>query len=91
MSKFSNNSHKVTFIKHWTESLFSFRIKRPPSFKFRSGEFVMIGLPNEEDKPILRAYSIASPSWSEELEFYSIIVKDGPCLLYTSPSPRDGT
>jgi ferredoxin--NADP+ reductase len=38
----------------------------------------MIGLPNKEDKPILRAYSIASPSWSEELEFYSIIVKDGP-------------
>ncbi|MDC3140811.1 ferredoxin--NADP reductase [Alphaproteobacteria bacterium] len=78
MSKFSNNCHKVLFIKHWTESLFSFRIKRPQSFKFRSGEFVMIGLPSEEDKPILRAYSIASPSWSEELEFYSIIVKDGP-------------
>ena len=78
MSKFSNNHHKVTFIKHWTKSLFSFRIQRPQSFKFRSGEFVMIGLPNEEDKPILRAYSIASPSWSEELEFYSIIVKDGP-------------
>ena len=78
MSKFSNNCHKVTLVKHWTKSLFSFRIKRPQSFKFRSGEFVMIGLPNKEDKPILRAYSIASPSWSEELEFYSIIVKDGP-------------
>ena len=78
MSKFSNNSHKVTFIKHWTENLFSFRIQRPQSFKFRSGEFVMIGLPHGNDKPILRAYSIASPSWSEELEFYSIIVKDGP-------------
>ena len=78
MSKFSNNCYRVKFIKHWTESLFSFRIQRPQSFKFRSGEFVMIGLPNEEDKPILRAYSIASPSWSEELEFYSIIVKDGP-------------
>ena len=78
MSKLSNNCHKVTFIKHWTENLFSFRIQRPQSFRFRSGEFVMIGLLNEEDKPILRAYSIASPSWSEELEFYSIIVKDGP-------------
>ena len=78
MKKFSNNCHKVTFIKHWTKSLFSFRIQRPQSFKFRSGEFVMIGLPNEEDKPILRAYSIASPSWSDELEFYSIIVENGP-------------
>ena len=47
MSKFSNNFHKVTFIKHWTENLFSFRIQRPQSFKFRSGEFVMIGLPNQ--------------------------------------------
>ena len=78
MSKLLNNCYKVTYIKHWTENLFSFRIQRPQSFKFRSGEFVMIGLPNEDNKPILRAYSIASPSWSEELEFYSIIVKDGP-------------
>ena len=38
----------------------------------------MVGLPDSYDKPILRAYSICSPSWSEELEFYSIIVKDGP-------------
>ena len=78
MSKFSKNLQRVTFVKHWTENLFSFRITRPKSFKFRSGEFVMIGLPNSNDKPILRAYSICSPSWSEELEFYSIIVKDGP-------------
>ena len=74
----NKNLQKVTFIKHWTENLFSFRIQRPASFKFRSGEFVMIGLANQDGKPILRAYSIASPSWSEELEFYSIIVKDGP-------------
>ena len=78
MSKQFSNLQKVTFIKHWTENLFSFRITRPSSFRFRSGEFVMIGLPNDEGKPILRAYSIASPSWSDELEFYSIIVKDGP-------------
>ncbi len=78
MSKFSKNYQKVTFVKHWTENLFSFRITRPKGFKFRSGEFVMIGLIDSNDKPILRAYSICSPSWSEELEFYSIIVKDGP-------------
>ena len=78
MSKQFSNLQKVTFIKYWTENLFSFRITRPASFRFRSGEFVMIGLPNDEGKPILRAYSIASPSWSDELEFYSIIVKDGP-------------
>src|SRR5690606_14646683 len=57
--------------------LFSFRITRPQSFRFRSGEFVMIGLPNAE-KPVFRAYSVASPAWDEELEFYSIKVPDGP-------------
>ena len=78
MSKFSKHFQKVTYVKHWTENLFSFRITRPRSFRFRSGEFVMIGLLDNNDKPILRAYSICSPSWSEELEFYSIIVKNGP-------------
>ncbi len=78
MSKFDQNYQKVTYVKHWTDNLFSFKIARPASFKFRSGEFVMIGLPDISGKPILRAYSIASPSWSEELEFYSIIVENGP-------------
>ncbi|MEL6208737.1 MAG: hypothetical protein AAFR44_00840, partial [Pseudomonadota bacterium] len=61
----------VNEVKHYTDRLFKFRITRPASFRFRSGEFVMIGLPNAE-KPIYRAYSIASPSWDEELEFFSI-------------------
>jgi ferredoxin--NADP+ reductase len=51
---------------------------RPASFRFRSGEFVMIGLPQENGKPLLRAYSVASPSYDEELEFLSIIVQEGP-------------
>lgn len=37
----------------------------------------MIGLPNAA-KPVFRAYSIASPSWDEEIEFYSIKVENGP-------------
>ena len=68
---------KVLSVRHWTDRLFSFTITRPPSFRFRSGEFVMIGLPGEK-KPVMRAYSIASPSWAEELEFFSIAVPDGP-------------
>ena len=51
----------VREVKHYTDRLFSFRITRPISFRFRSGEFVMIGLPSF-DKPVYRAYSIASPS-----------------------------
>ena len=67
----------VTEVRHYTNGLFKFRITRPASFRFRSGEFVMIGLPNAE-RPIFRAYSIASPSWDEEVEFYSIKVPNGP-------------
>lgn len=69
---------KVTWVQHWTSELFSFRTTRDPSFRFENGQFVMLGLPKEDGKPLLRAYSIASPNWSEELEFYSIKVQDGP-------------
>ncbi|MBZ9979500.1 ferredoxin--NADP reductase [Mesorhizobium sp. BR-1-1-10] len=67
----------VVSVKHYTDRLFSFRITRPQSLRFRSGEFVMIGLPKAE-KPVYRAYSVASPAWDEELEFFSIKVPDGP-------------
>ncbi|MGP6085357.1 ferredoxin--NADP reductase [Antarctobacter jejuensis] len=78
------DAQSVTEVKHYTDRLFSFRCTRPASLRFRSGEFVMIGLMGDPDpkngkqKPLLRAYSIASPSWDEELEFYSIKVQDGP-------------
>ncbi|MGV8929939.1 MAG: ferredoxin--NADP reductase [Brevundimonas sp.] len=70
---------EVLWVRHWTDQLFSFAIARPEDFRFRSGEFVMIGLPGEDGgKPTLRAYSIASPHWDEQLEFLSIKVPDGP-------------
>ena len=72
------DAQTVTSVKHWSDTLFSFRVTRPASLRFRSGEFVMIGLPGDNGKPILRAYSIASPNWDDELEFYSIKVPDGP-------------
>ena len=72
------DAQTVTSVRHWTDRLFSFRVSRPATLRFRSGDFVMIGLLNDDGKPLLRAYSIASPSWDEELEFYSIKVPDGP-------------
>jgi len=78
------DAQTVTEVRHWTDRLFSFRVTRPASLRFRSGEFVMIGLMGDPDpktgkqKPLLRAYSIASPAWDDELEFYSIKVPDGP-------------
>jgi ferredoxin/flavodoxin---NADP+ reductase len=61
----------------WNAGLFSFSITRPASFRFTSGQFVMLGL-MINGKPLLRAYSIVSPMWEEHLEFLSIIVPDGP-------------
>lgn len=72
---------KVLTVRHWTDRLFSFSVERPESFRFRSGEFAMIGLydPTYNDgKPLLRAYSMASPAWDEKLDFYSIKVENGP-------------
>ena len=68
----------VTWVQHWTPSLFSFRTTRDPGLRFSSGQFLMVGLQKEDGKPLVRAYSVASPSWHEELEFYSIKVADGP-------------
>ncbi len=72
------DGQRVTSVRHWTDRLFSFRVTRPASLRFRSGEFVMIGLMGDTGKPLLRAYSIASPNWDDELEFYSIKVPEGP-------------
>ena len=68
----------VTWVHHWTDTLFSFRTTRDPALRFASGQFLMVGLVKEDGKPLVRAYSVASPSWHEELEFYSIKVPDGP-------------
>ena len=76
------DAQTVTQVTHYTDKLFAFRCTRPASLRFRSGEFVMLGLMQTDEKtgrekPLLRAYSIASPSWDDELEFYSIKVQDG--------------
>jgi ferredoxin--NADP+ reductase len=67
----------VTSVHHWNDTLFSFKTSRDPSFRFKNGHFVMIGL-ETEGKPLMRAYSIASANYEEELEFLSIKVQDGP-------------
>ncbi|MEM7123179.1 MAG: ferredoxin--NADP reductase [Pseudomonadota bacterium] len=73
----SVTQERVETVHHWTDELFSLRVSRPVSFRFRSGEFVMLGL-IIDGRPLLRAYSIASPSWDDGLDFYSIKVPDGP-------------
>jgi ferredoxin--NADP+ reductase len=67
----------VIDVRHWNDTLFSFRTTRDPGFRFDSGQFVMIGL-ETDGRPLMRAYSVASASWEEHLEFFSIKVADGP-------------
>ena len=66
----------VTHVEHYTDSYFRLRTTRPEGLRFVSGQFIMLGL-ELESGPLMRAYSIASAVWDEELEFYSIIIEDG--------------
>jgi ferredoxin--NADP+ reductase len=75
MSNF--NEERVLSVHHWTDTLFSFTTTRDPTFRFRNGEFTMIGIKVGE-KPLLRAYSVVSANYEEHLEFFSIKVQNGP-------------
>lgn len=68
---------QVTSVHHWTDRLFSFKTTRNQGFRFKNGHFTMIGL-EQEGKPLMRAYSLASANYEDELEFFSIKVPDGP-------------
>ena len=71
------NREQVLSVRHWTDTLFSFTTTRDPGFRFQSGQFAMMGL-EVEGRPLLRAYSMASAHYEENLEFFSIKVPDGP-------------
>ena len=73
----SMHEETVVDVHHWTDRLFSFRTTRDPSFRFRNGEFTMIGM-KVDGKPLLRAYSVASANYEDQLEFLSIKVPGGP-------------
>lgn len=70
-------TERVLDVRHWNDSLFSFRTTRDASLRFENGHFVMLGLP-VDGKPLLRAYSIASANYEDHLEFFSIKVANGP-------------
>ncbi|MES2183771.1 MAG: ferredoxin--NADP reductase [Pseudomonadota bacterium] len=71
------NEETVLSVHHWTDRLFTFTTTRDPTLRFSNGHFTMIGL-RVNDKPLLRAYSIASANYEEHLEFLSIKVDAGP-------------
>jgi ferredoxin--NADP+ reductase len=71
------NPEKVIDVVHWNDSLFSFKTTRSQGLRFRNGEYIIIGLAQDEARPILRAYSIASANHEDYLEFFSIKVEGG--------------
>ncbi len=84
----------VLDVRHWTDDYFSFTTTRDDGFRFDNGQFVMIGLEGagrRPPKPLMRAYSIASANWEEQLEFFSIKVPNGPLtsrLQHIQPGDR---
>lgn len=73
------HTETVLTVRHWTDSYFSFTTTRKADFRFDNGQFVMIGLTlPDAQRPLLRAYSIASANWEEQLEFFSIKLPYGP-------------
>ena len=70
-------AEQVLAVRHWTEDYFSFTTTRDEALRFDNGQFVMLGL-EVAGRPLVRAYSIASANWEEQLEFFSIKVPDGP-------------
>ncbi|UDG82704.1 ferredoxin--NADP reductase [Candidatus Vallotia lariciata] len=67
----------ILSVHHWTDTIFSFTCTRDPGFRFDNGQFTMIGL-KVDGKLLLRAYSIASANYEENLEFLSVKVQSGP-------------
>src|SRR6202050_3094962 len=85
----SNFNHETAqSVHHWTDRLFSFTTTRHPAFRFQNGQFTMIGV-EVEGRPLVRAYSLVSANYEEELEFLSIKVEDGP-LTSRLRLPREG-
>jgi len=62
--------------RRWTETLFSLRVEAP-ALKFEAGQFVRIALDIEAER-IARPFSFVNPPADPVLEFYGVIVPQGP-------------
>src|SRR5438477_3002168 len=82
--------------RHWTDSLFSVRVEGAP-LSFQAGQFVRIAL-DVNGQRVARAFSFVNAPDDPVLEFYGVIVPEGPLsprlaklragdALYVAPNP----
>src|SRR4051812_24485529 len=62
--------------RHWTDALFSLRVDAP-DLDFEAGQFVRIALDIDGER-IARPFSFVNPPHDPALEFYGIVVPEGP-------------
>src|ERR671936_1207992 len=62
--------------RHWTETLFSLRVKGA-QLRYEAGQFVRIALDINGER-VARAFSFVNPPRDPVLEFYGVIVPQGP-------------
>ena len=62
--------------RHWTDTLFSLRVEGAP-LGFQAGQFVRIAL-DIEGQRVARPFSFVNPPQDPVLEFYGVIVPEGP-------------
>jgi ferredoxin/flavodoxin---NADP+ reductase len=67
---------KVIENRHWTEALFALRVEGA-ALRFEAGQFVRIALDIDGER-VARAFSFVNPSQDPVLEFYGVIVPEGP-------------
>ena len=67
---------KVIENRHWTEALFSLRVEGV-DLDFEAGQFVRIALDIDGER-VARPFSFVNPPHDPALEFYGIVVPEGP-------------
>ena len=67
---------RVIEVRTWTETLFSLRVEAPP-LAFEAGQFVRIALDLGAER-IARPFSFVNPPADPVLEFYGVVVPEGP-------------
>lgn len=67
----------VLWVKQHTPKLMTFAISRPEAYRFSAGQFSRLGFRDGEGY-IWRAYSVVSAEYADTLEFFAVLIEEGP-------------